>query len=101
LIYFSDLSGRAQADGGVLEVLQLASQHQGDQAIDSLAGLTLNPESAPSHQSPQASAQLPANNADASGGIKAATAPGVVSAHLLMPLGSRAPVARHRSAYRV
>ena len=52
-------------------MLQLASQHQGDQAIDSLAGLTLNPESAPSHQSPQASAQLPANNADASGGIKA------------------------------
>jgi hypothetical protein len=77
-----------------MEVLQLASQHQGDQAIDSLAGLASSPHSgATGHESPlgssqgssQASCEAPAN-AHASANIKAATAPGVVSSHPLMLL---------------
>ena len=83
-----------------MEVLQLASQHQGDQAIDSLAGLASNSDSgakphsgATGHETPlgssqgssQASCEAPAN-AHASANIKAATAPGVVSSHPLMLL---------------
>jgi hypothetical protein len=84
-----------------VEVLQLASQHQGDQAIDSLAGLASNPDSgATGHSTPprphksspdtssqvcrQASCEAQANNAYPSASIKAATAPGVVSTHPIM-----------------
>ena len=77
-----------------MEVLQLASQHQGDQAIDSLAGLASNPDcGATAHPSPLAASQVSAEasceapaNAHASANINAATAPGVVSSHPLMVL---------------
>ena len=73
--------GAYKADGALIEVMQIASQQQGDSAIDSLHGLRLggSEASVPSaHSTPQLTAQ-PSTPAPA-GEIKAATAPGVVFA---------------------
>jgi len=70
-----------QADGALLELLQIASEHQGDAAIDSLAGLSLNSDSSATHSTSQHSPSQPAAQpgAPADSSIKAATAPGMVS----------------------
>mmetsp|Transcript_36004 Transcript_36004/g.58030 ORF Transcript_36004/g.58030 Transcript_36004/m.58030 type:complete len:375 (+) Transcript_36004:13-1137(+) len=71
-----------QADGALLELLQIASEHQGDAAIDSLAGLSLNSDSSATHSTSQHSPSQPAAQpgAPADSSIKAATAPGMVFA---------------------
>jgi ribosome maturation protein SDO1 len=71
---------RGQAEGGLIEVLQLAPQHAGDSAIDSLKSLSLDSDAPATHAPLQPSTQQPAAQPSASDGVlRAATAPGVVS----------------------
>ena len=74
----------SQADGGLIEVLQLAAQHAGDSPIDSLQGLSLNSDAPSAHAPLPTPTHQPAAQPSASdAGFRAATAPGVVSFVLL------------------